>query len=111
MDLKRHKDFLIKESKVATDESPLGYYDIANAVMPDDYFKLLEEQGIEYKHDAYRNFIEVFVENEEQASFARKNALDYKIFDASDVDEDHIKYEWETPEDIGDAMEIKMKQS
>lgn len=106
MNLKRYKDFL-NESKVATDESPLGFYLISNALMPDEFFSLLKERGIEFTHDEYRNLIEVLVDDLEQAKYARQIALDFDIFDASDIDEDDLPYM--TPDEIGDAMEIKLK--
>ena len=109
MILKRYKNFLIKESKVATNDSPIGFYTIANALSPDEYFKLLEENGIDYKHDTYRNFIEVFVNDEQQAKYAREKALDMDILEADDIEEDDLPYM--TPDEIGDVMEIKMKES
>lgn len=51
----------LNESKVASDESPLGFYTIANALSPDSFFDRLDELGIEHKHDGYSNLIEVFV--------------------------------------------------
>jgi hypothetical protein len=109
MELKRHKDFLIKESKVASNDSPLGFYHTCNALSPEMFFEKLEEKGIEYKHDAYANFIEVFVDNLDQAKYAREMALDMDVFEADDIDEDDLQYiEEDGP---GDMMEIKMKQS
>jgi len=107
MKLKRYKDFKINESKVATNESPLGYYLICNSLAPDRLFKLLEEKGIEYKHDTYVNFIEVFVKDIEEAQFVREKALDMDIFEADDIKEDDLPYiEEDGP---GDIMEIKIK--
>jgi len=110
MELKRHKDFIINESKVATDDDPIGYYDSANALMPDNLFGKLDEMGIKHERDAYRNITTVHVETIEQGKEVRKMVLDYMIYDGSDIDEDHLKYEWETEDDIGDALEIKLKQ-
>jgi hypothetical protein len=110
MELKRHNDFIINESKVATDEDPIGYYDICNAVMPDGLFNKLEALDIPYTHDTYSNLIEVTVKNIEEGKVVREMVLDTDVLDASDIDKDHLKYEWETEDDIGDALEIKIKQ-
>ena len=108
MKLKKYNEF-VNESKVATDESPLGYYDIANAVMPDEMFNKLETLEIKWKHDRYRNLIEIFVKDESEAKIVRDMVLDMYVLDGSDIDEDHLKYEWPTKDDIGDALEIKLK--
>jgi len=96
----------VNESKVATNESPLGYYTTANALHPEKLFKKLDENGIGYKHDTYSNFIEVFVEDIDQAKLVRELSLDMYIFEADDIDDDDLPYiEEDGP---GDMMEIKM---
>ena len=99
------KGFL-NESKVATEDSPLGFYHISNALMPTKFFKKLDELGIKYNHDAYFNVIEVFVADNNEGSVVRKLALS-DIFEADDIQDDDLPYM--TPEEIGDAMIIKLK--
>lgn len=105
--LKLYQKFT-NESKVATEESPLGFYTIANAVMPTEFFKKLDGLGIKYTHDKYKNFIEVMVNNEQEGTMARNIALS-GIFEADDIEEEDLPYM--TPSEIGDAMEIRMKKS
>lgn len=94
------------ESKVASNESPLGYYTIANALDPEDFFEKLNERGISYKHDPYPNFIEVFVKDMDEAKYVREKALDMYIFEADDIDDRDLPYiEKDGPNDM---MEIKM---
>lgn len=96
----------INESKVASDESPIGFYTIANAILPIKFFNRLNELNIEHKHDKYSNFIEVFVKDMEEAYIVRKLALGDTL-EADDISDDDLPYM--TPEEIGDAMEIKLK--
>jgi hypothetical protein len=96
----------VNESKVATDESPLGYYLTCNALSPKMFFEKLEEKGIEYKHDTYANFIEVFVKDIDEAKYAREIALDMDVFEVDDIESDDLPYIKE--DGPGDMMEIKM---
>lgn len=104
--IKTNIDGFLNESKVASNESPIGFYTIANALSPDDFFNKLDELGIEHKHDGYSNLIEVFVKDINEGSIVRELALS-DIFEADDISDDDLPYM--TPEEIGDAMEIKLK--
>lgn len=92
--------------KVASDNSPIGFYTIANAVSPEDFFMSLNKMNIKYKHDEYANFIEVYVKDEIEAKIVRDIALS-EVFEADDITIEDIPY-MSDPEEIGDAMEIKM---
>ena len=98
----------INESKVASDDSPLGYYTTANALMPDELFEKLDELGVEHKHDRYANFIEVFVKDEEEGKKVRKLVLDIDVFEADDIDDGFLEHDVEKG-DEGDMLEIKLK--
>lgn len=96
----------LNESKVASDESPIGFYHICNSLKPDNFFSKLNELGIEYKHDGFSNFIEVFVSDINEGSIVRELSMS-DIFEADDIAEDDMPYM--VPGEIGDVMEIKIK--
>jgi len=98
----------INESKVATDDSPIGYYNIANALMPTELFDELDKLDIEYNHNTYANFIEIFVKDVEEGKKVRELVLDIDVFEADDVDLEFIEHDVEEG-DEGDMLEIKMK--
>lgn len=89
------------ESKVATDDSPIGFYTIANALEPSILFEKLDELGILYMYDKYSNFIEVLVKNIDEAKVARELVLS-DIFEADDIEPDSLQYIND------DALEIKL---
>jgi hypothetical protein len=98
----------LNESKVATDVSPLGYYTIANALMPTQLFNELRKLNIEYRHDRYANFIELFVSDLDEASFVRSMILS-DIFEADDIEDADLPY-MVTDRLPDDALEIKLKK-
>lgn len=102
--IKNFKQFL-NESKVASDDSPIGFYTIANALSPDNFFKALDALGIKHAHDKYTNLITVSVKDEDEASVVRDLALS-DVLEADDIEDDDLPYM--TPDEIGDAMEIKL---
>lgn len=104
MKIKNFEQFL-NESKVASDDSPLGFYTIANALSPENFFKALDELGIKYTHDKHANLITVSVKDKDQASMIRDLALSDAL-EADDIEAADLPYM--TPEEIGDAMEIKL---
>ena len=103
MKIKNFKQFT-NESKVANIDNPFGFYTICNSLMPDEFFLKLNEYNISYKHDGYRNYIEVFVKNLEEASLVRELALS-DIFIADDIDHEDLRYLLENQDD---CLEIKL---
>lgn len=103
MNIKNFKQFT-NESKVANIDNPFGFYTICNSLMPDDFFNCLKENHIKYKHDGYRNYIEVFVKDLNEASFVRELALS-DIFIADDIDNEDLQYLLENQDD---CLEIKL---
>ena len=95
---------LSNESKVPSTDSPLGYYNIDNALLPNELFEKLDELGIEHTHDRYENEIKILVKDIEEAKKVRGFVLDHNIFDASEIDDEDLNY----LEDYG-LLEIKIK--
>lgn len=104
--MKRFKDFLA-ESKVADDNSPIGFYHISNALDPADLFIELDKLNIYYNHNRFPNIITIEVSDLDQAKIVRDLILS-DIFEADDITEEDLHYM--TPEEIGDALEIKLKK-
>lgn len=96
----------LNESKTASNDSPIGYYTIANALMPNKFFEKLDELNINYTHDKYANFIEIFVNNIDEATLVRNLAIS-DIFEAKDIDDSMLPYIID--DGPGDIMEIKLK--
>lgn len=91
----------LNESKVATDDSPIGYYTIANALEPSELFEKFNELDISYKHYTYSNFIEVLVKDINEAKVARELVLS-DIFEADDIEPESLEYVSD------DILEIKI---
>lgn len=95
------------ESKVASNDSPLGFYTIANALMPIELFEKLDKDLIKYTHDEYRNYIIIYVKDIEEGINVRNYILD-EMFEADDIDEDEVQYHLNDPNDV---LEIKLLQN
>jgi hypothetical protein len=93
---------MINESKVPTADSPYGYYNIDNALKPDELFEKLDDMGIKHTYDFNAAQIKVMVDDIEDAKKVRTYVLDHDIFDAVAIDDDDLLY----IEDYG-LLEIK----
>lgn len=100
--MKKYIEF-INEHKVASDESPYGFYDICNSIPPDDLFKELEKLGIKYTHDAWRNFIKIYTD---KGKMVRDLLLGDVVYDAVDIDKDELPYCINDPNDLLELVEI-----
>lgn len=85
--MKKFNEFL-NESKVASDESPYGYYTIANAIPAKDFVNELDNLGIKWTFDWYSNFIKVFTDKGE---LVRKLVLS-DLLEADDIDNRDMPY-------------------